>query len=363
MTIRERSHLQDIVRIDSADIRGDFIRLDRNERVLPIGDEEFSRVMAVIGPEVLSSYPDPKPLNQAFARSCGLPESHVVATNGSDAAIRRAFHAFLEPGERVIHSDPSYAMYSVYADVFEAESVAVPYAADLKVPVAGYRAALEQGARLVSIVNPDQPTGATWDLGELRSLIEDARARNTVCLVDETYFPCHPETIISWVQEYDNLIITRSLSKAYGLGGLRIGFAVAQPQLIEAMGKVRGLHEVNSMAIALGCYYLEHPELIERYLDTLREGRKVLVDFARQHNFAAPECPTNFQLLDLDEQYDPGEIISALKGRGFLIKGAYKAPAIRNCLRVTLDGPDLMQQFVTAFERVLASAEPAERTS
>lgn len=351
------------MRIDSADIRGDFVRLDRNERVLPIGREEFARVMAEIGPEVLSSYPDPKPLNQAFARSCGLPESHVVATNGSDSAIRRVFQAFLNPGERVIHSDPSYAMYSVYADVFEAESVAVPYAIDLRVPVAGYRAALQQGARLVSIVNPDQPTGATWDLGDLRSLIKDAKARNTLCLVDETYFPCHPETIVSWISDYDNLIVTRSLSKAYGLGGMRIGFAVAQPHLIKSMGKVRGLHEVNSMAVAMGRYYLEHPELITRYLDMLQEGRNVIVDFARRHNFAAPECPTNFQLLDLGEQYDPGEMVAALKARGFLIKGAYKAPAIRNCLRVTLDGPDLMQQFVAAFERVLASAEPAERKS
>jgi len=355
-----RPHLRDIERIDSADIRGDFVRLDRNERVSPIDREEFAQVMAEIGPEALSSYPDPKPLNQAFAASCNLPEDHVVATNGSDAAIRRAFHSFLSAGDRVIHSHPSYAMYAVYTRLFEGEPVAISYDTDLKVPVYGYLAALEQGAKIVSIVNPDQPTGATWKQEDLRRVIEKSAEVNALCLVDETYYPCHPETIIEWVRDYDNLVVTRSFSKAYGLGGLRIGFAAAKPHLIEALGKVRGLHEVNSMAIAVGQYYLTHPELIEKYLEMLEEGRSVILDFARQHNFGVPHCPTNFQLIDLGERYDSKAIVSALKANGYLVKGDYKASAISNCIRVTLDNPDMMSRFIETFSKVLdASGETA----
>lgn len=349
-----RPHLRDLVRIDSADIRGDFVRLDRNERVSALPDDVFREIIATLSPQMISSYPDPKPLIDAFAAAVGLPPDHVVATNGSDAAIRRVFQAYLGPGDKVAMSNPTYAMYAVYARIVDAEAIELNYSPDRWLDPQRWRSAIDAGARLLCLVNPDNPTGAVLPNEELLGIVAAAAERDVLCLVDETYYPCHPDSVIESVKAYPNLIVTRSLSKVFGLGGLRIGFACGQPSLIDGIGKVRGLHEVNALGVHAGCYMLRHPELVDRFVAELEAGRAVLSRFARQHNFGLPPCPTNFQLIELPECYSPTAIVAALRESGFLIKGDFRAPALRQCLRITLDGPELMQSFVDAFALVLA---------
>jgi histidinol-phosphate aminotransferase len=349
-----RPHLRDLVRVDSADIRGDFVRLDRNERISPLPDDIFRAIMATFGPQMMSSYPDPKPLIEAFAEANGLPPDHVVATNGSDSAIRRVFHSFVAPGDKVAMSHPTYAMYAVYSHIAGAETIERQYAADRTLDGKEWLSAIEAGARLICIVNPDNPTAAVLPREELLGIVAAAAKRDVLCLVDETYYPCHPETIIDAVKTYPNLIVTRSLSKLFGLGGLRIGFACGQPALIDGVGKTRGLHEVNTLAIHAGCYMLRHPELVDRFIKELEDGRAVLSKFARGHNFGLPPCPTNYQLIELPDIYRTDDVVQALSRRGFLVKAGFKSPGLRQCLRVTLDGHDLMQRFVDTFALVLS---------
>jgi histidinol-phosphate aminotransferase len=352
--LQVRQHLRDLVRIDSADIRGDFVRLDRNERVSALPDDVFREIVATLNPQTISSYPDPKPLADAFAAAVALPPDHVVATNGSDAAIRRVFQAYLDPGDKVAMATPTYAMYGVYARIAEAEAIELEYGEDRRLDPKCWRSAIKAGARLLCIVNPDNPTGAVLSTEELLDIVAAAAERDVLCLADETYFPCYPETVISAVADFPNLIVTRSLSKVFGLGGLRIGFACAQPALIDGIGKVRGLHEVNAIAVHAGCYMLHHPEHIDRFVAELEAGRSVVSRFARAHNFGLPPCPTNFQLIELPDHYSPSRIVGALREKGFLIKGGFHARALRQCVRVTLDGPALMQRFVDTFAQVLA---------
>ncbi len=354
--VEVRPHLQAIERVDSADIRGDFVRLDRNDRATPLAEAEFRAILATLGPEAFAAYPDPQPLNRRIAESLNLPEDHIAATNGSDAAIRRAFHAYIGPGDRVVFPEPSYAMYQVYSRVFQAETVKLDYGADRRLDLERFLALIGEGARLVCIANPDQPTGAALNEGPLRRIVSAARQAGALCLVDEAYYPSHPVTAVGMIAEFDNLLVTRSFSKSGGIGGLRLGFACAQPSVLQGLDKVRGLHEVNQVAIAVGMYLLDHPELTEDYLKQLEAGRALLADFARRHAFGFPACPTNFQLIQLPEEIDSRTVVQALKRRSFLIKGGYRAPSVANCLRVSLAGPELIGRFVTALEESIAEA-------
>ena len=117
---------------------------------------------------------------------------------------------------------------------------------------------------------------------------------------------------------------------------------------------MRGLHEVNQVAIAVGLYLLDHPEVMEANLRQLEEGRRMLADFARRHGFGFPDCPANFQLIALPERIDARGVVEAVKARGFLIKGGLKAPAVRNCLRISLTSPEVMSRFVATLEAVIA---------
>lgn len=349
-----RSHLQDLVRVDSADIRGDFVRLDRNERVSALPPDVVREMFASMDPRVLSSYPDPQPLVHAFAAAESLPPDHVVAANGSDAAIRRVFHAFVAPGDTVVMATPTYAMYGVYARIAEAHPLELAYGADLRLAPECWHRALAASPRMLCLVNPDNPTGAVLPRHDIVDIIAACARRDVLCLVDEAYYPCHGETVIGLVRQYPNLVVTRSLSKAFGLAGLRLGFAAAQPPIIEALAKVRGLHEVNSIAVHVGSYMLARPALVARFVADLEAGRSVLIDFARRHTLGVPNCPTNFQLMALPPPLDPGDLVARLRSSGYLIKGGFRGPLSR-CVRVTLDAPEMMERLVAALEEALAA--------
>ena len=217
--IETRPHLQAIERVDSADLRGDFVRLDRNDGATALSAAAFREIVDGMGPKIFADYPDPQPLNHRLAESLGLPADHVQATNGSDAAIRRAFHAYVAPGDRVVFAAPSYAMYAVYCRIFEAEPVALDYGDDRRLNLDRFLDLVTADTRLVCIANPDQPTGAALAEDELRRIAAAARRADALCLVDEAYHPCHPVTAVGLIPEFDNLLVTRSFSKVGGIEG------------------------------------------------------------------------------------------------------------------------------------------------
>lgn len=356
--IRPSEHLLDVYRPpEGMAERVDCVRLDRNERVDPFPAAAFREMLASLDAETFSTYPNPAPLYRRLGRELDLPEEYVHLTPGSDAAIRMVFHAFVRPGDAVVLADPSYAMYPVYAKIFQASPRMVAYDADRRLDVDRLFGLLAGGPRLLALANPDQPTGTVLAADVLRHLAERAREVGTLCLIDEAYYPFHPETMIALTRELDNVVVTRSFSKVGGLAGLRLGYLAAQPDLIQHVQRVRGAHEVNAVAIAVGCYVADHPELGAEYLGQVEAGRAALAAAARELRLGFPECRTNFQLLRIPGATDTSLLVSALKARGYLVKGGFTSPAVRNCLRVTLASPAVMRGFVAALRGVLKQGE------
>lgn len=347
--------LRDVHRIDSADIRGDFVRLDRNERVEPLAADEENLLREAVRGTHFISYPDPRPLQQMVAAQSDLPESCVLLTNGSDAAIRRLLHACLVPGDVLLVTDPTYEMYAIYGKIFEAEVSRIPYPSSRRLAIGDFIGALNDlRPKVLCIANPDQPTGNRLALHDLCRLTEAARESGTLLLVDEAYRVPGEPSIAARIMDYDNVAVVRSFSKVYGFGGIRLGILLGSPCIVEAATKVKGLHEVNTLALALGMAVLEHPEFLERYQLALAEGKEVLRTFARDRNLGFPECPSAFQLIELPDMIDPGRVVEALRMRGWLVKGGFKAPCMRNALRVSLAGPQIVGSFVASFGDVLS---------
>ncbi len=215
---------------------------------------------------------------------------------------------------------------------------------------------LETNPRLLALANPDQPTGAVLRPQAIRDLAMAACSRRVLFLVDEAYYPFHPETALPLVREYDNVVVTRTFSKVGGLAGLRLGYLVASPDVVDSITRIRGAHEVNAVAIAVGSYVLDHPEIGDRYLAEVTAGRQVLADAAAGLGLGFPECPTNFQLLELPPGLDPAATVAGLKAKGYLVKGGFSAAAVRQCLRITLAGPAVIAGFVDALRRTLSEA-------
>lgn len=356
-----RPNLRNVVRIDSADTRGDFVRLDRNERVDPLTEAEQRALFEALRPEHFTSYPDPKPLQDRLATAAGLEAGWALVTNGSDAAIRRLLQACIVPGSKVLFPDPTYEMYGVYSEIFEAEATRISYPASRHLGADAITTAIiEVEPRIICLVNPDQPTGSVLDPEQLEQIVAAAASVTALVLVDEAYWrPGEPSTT-EILRKHANLAVVRSFSKALGFGGIRLGVLYAQPPLIEAAIKTRGLHEVNGIALSVGQFLLDNPHVIDRYVATTEAGRELLRNFSRKHNFGFPPCPATFQLISLPPTLSPRKVADALKSRGWLIKAGFKSPAVSDCLRVSLAGPDTIGRFIEAFEDVLGSSKSIE---
>ena len=356
--ITPNEHLLNINRaVDHMDERHGYVRLDRNERVTPWPETVFREMLSTLRPEQFCTYPDPLPLYQRLSCELGLPQDHIYLTNGSDAAIRMVFQTFVRPGDEIVFPDPTYAMYAIYSQIFRGVPTMVRYDNEARLDIDRMLQLVKTRPRLRAVASPDQPTGAVLSEAVLRQLAQAAHEAGTLLIVDEAYYPFYPCTAVPLVREFDNLVVTRTFSKIGGLAGLRLGYFVASPSIIQHVQRIRGAYEVNAMAIAVGSYVLDHPEIGQAHLREIERGREVLAVAARDLDLGFPSCMGNFQLLRFHGMTDTTPIVVALKQRGYLIKASFAAPCVRDCIRITLDGPAVMNRFVNALREVVVQAK------
>lgn len=353
-SIRPNANVLDLYREpERMNERLNMIRLDRNERLGPFPTATFTEMKRLFTADLLSTYPDPTPLYAKVSRMTGLAEDCFFFTNGSDAALRLIFHAFLQKGDTVVLSDPSYAMLSVYAKIREARAALVPYDDCIRLDLQRLEGLLHARPRLLALPNPDQPTGTVVPSDSLRRLIALAEQSGTVVVIDEAYHPFYPNSVVPWVKEFSNLLVTRSFSKAYGLSGLRLGMMIGSAPLVEYASRLRGLHEVNAMAVIIGGYLLDHPKVIDDYVKEVSLGREVLRQGANEMGLGFPTCYANFQLMQVPPAHSTRAIMEGMKGRGYLIKGDFRASCLRDCIRATVGPPDLMKRFLIELKATL----------
>ncbi|HYL33475.1 MAG TPA: histidinol-phosphate transaminase [Stellaceae bacterium] len=354
-SVTPKEHLLSIYRSSERNLgRDGFVALDRNERVSPIPHETFKSMLASLSAADLTSYPDAGPFVARLARAVGLGEDHIAELAGSDAGIRRAFMAYLRPGDRVVALNPGYAMYALYTRIFEGVLERIEFGADRSPDLAALLAAIKPGVRIVILAHPDQPMGVAIAPEALRQVVERAASVGALCIVDEAYHPFHPVTVADWVREFDHLLVLRSFSKYPGCAGLRLGYALGNPTLIDGLMAVRGGNEVSGVSLALGCYLLDHPEIAEEFRHAVAAGRDVLIAGVTKLGLEALPCVTNFQLLRCRAGDDVVAIATALERRRYLVKADFDHPALANCMRVSLNGPDVMTPFVAALAEAVA---------
>jgi len=355
--VRAKLHIEQIQR-DSDIITGrdDVICLDRNERVSAFTDDQLRNMLSGLSSASFNMYPNLGPLYERLQSQTGVDASQIAIGGGSDAIIRRIFQAFVAPGDVVVAPDPSYGMYRVWSRVYEAEFKTVPYskgpnfAFDLETLIAE----IESGARVCFIANPDQPTGATLEISVLRRIAEICERSDTLFVIDEAYYPFHAETALPLLEDFKNTLVVRTFSKVGGIAGLRVGYGLGAPNVINALQAVRSPGEVNSAGATIATYLLDHRDIMEDFRSEVEEGRHLLIAAAESMGFIAPSCAGNFQLLYCPTGVEPSVLIAGLKERGYLIKGGFKHPGLENYVRVTLDGPAIMTLFLEKLGDVMA---------
>jgi len=317
--------------------------LDFNESVIPPPPEVGQALRRFIEQGRLQVYPDYDGFESRLAAYHGLSPDQLIVTNGSDQGIDIALRALLDAGDTMVFPEPSFAMWPQVAHSLDAKIVSPPYREDMSFPLEAVRGALTPDARVLAIVNPNNPTGSMIGEADLEGLLREFP--RVAVLVDEAYVEFSGRSILPWVSRFDNLAVFRTFSKAYAIPSLRLGFVASNPAFITELYKIRGPYDVNMMAIAAAEAQLEHPEHWRRYVRDVMEAAKPRVEaFLRERGVRFYPSEANFLLI---RPQDCAGAVAYLKSRGILVRP--QKGLAGGCFRVSIGPPKAMETFMAAY--------------
>lgn len=332
----------------------EYIGLDRNERLSPFPDWFMEEIRQSVDSQLLSWYPVQDQIHSQLAEALEIREDQLLLAPSSDAAFKAIYQAYIRPGDGVLMLDPSYAMFPVYAQMQEGQSIRIPYDHDLNLDTELLLSSITPGVRLLMIANPNQPTGTLLGEDILREMNERAADIGALVGVDEAYYPFAQTTALPWLDQYPNLVVFRTFSKAAGLAGMRLGFAAGHPEVIGNLFKVRTVNDLNSMSVLCLSQVLKHPQIVDDYVAEVEAGRVALAAKVAESGLELLPSHTNFVLIRVGHRCKPTDLVEALKGRGYLVK-SMDAPCVSDCIRVTLGPPTLMTEFARCLDQALDS--------
>src|SRR5688572_23401984 len=247
------------------------VKLNTNENPFAPSPRVVQAIQNV-EPELLRRYPNPtaEPFRAAAAKLLGVTPDMILAGNGSDDVLTIATRTFVPPGGTLAFPDPTYSLYPVLAQLEGAECVGVPWDRDYALPT---EPLVETGADAIYLANPNAPTGTFVSPMKVEEL---ARQFPGLILVDEAYVDFAEDDCVPLVKEYENVVITRTLSKAYALAGLRFGYAVAQPHVIAEMMKVKDSYNTDAISIVAATAAIEDQEYARGTWEKVRSERQRL---------------------------------------------------------------------------------------
>ena len=287
-------------------------------------------------------------VREAVAAKLGVSAEQVTVGNGSSGILQQLFFSYVDPGDAVVFPWRSFEVYPVFTRLMNGVSVQVPLAADLGFDIDALTAAVTDRTKLMFLATPNNPTGMASTTTELRTLLSQVPSNVVVC-IDEAYRefldPGFGDPVTELLPEFSNVIVTRTFSKAHGLAGLRVGYAVAHPTLIETVDKTLLPFAVNGLAQAAALAALDNDAAITaRVQGILAERARVEVELAAA-GWTVPNPQGNFVWLATGERTDA--IALELERRGVVIR-----PFSGEGIRVTIGSPGENDRFLTTLAEV-----------
>ncbi|MGE5327666.1 MAG: pyridoxal phosphate-dependent aminotransferase, partial [Deltaproteobacteria bacterium] len=217
--------------------RGSRLRLDFNENTVGCPPEVIRAVRRTLTSESLTRYPEYQATRETLASYFGVRTDEILLTNGTDDAIKLICDAFVDSGDPLLIPTPTFPVYQFFHQVAGGRVVSVPYKEGFQFPLDGLLKALRKRVRWLALANPNNPTGTQISKKNLAALLK--AAPDTLVLVDEAYFDFADETVLGWIRKYENLVVTRTFSKAFGLAALRMGCLFANTRLAENLNRAQ----------------------------------------------------------------------------------------------------------------------------
>ena len=300
--------------------------------------------------ESFNRYPDPLQfkVKKRLSEIKGVPPQNIFLGNGSDEAIDILFRAFCNPGsDNVITVPPTYGMYEVSANINDVEVRKIKLKTDFQLNMEGIAEAIDEHTKIIFICSPNNPTGNSINRDDIETILANF---NGLVVIDEAYINySRQKTFIQELTEYSNLVVLQTLSKAWGLAGLRIGMAFASEEIIEIFNKVKPPYNINEASQALALQALQNVEQVNNWIkETVEEREKLKLELNTLESvLTIYPSDANFILV---KTIQPKEIYQFMVNKGIIVRDRSKVELCEGCLRITIGTPHENELLIEAFK-------------
>lgn len=331
-------------------------RLGANENVFGPSPRAIEAMQEAAGQVWCYADPESHDLRQALAAYHGVTPDQITVGEGIDGLLGSIVRLVVEEGDAVVTSDGAYPTFNYHVAGFGGVLHKVPYKDDTEDPQALFAKAVETNAKLVYLANPDNPMGS-WIEGDAIARAMDALPEGTLLILDEAYIECAPEAATLPLPVDDRRVIRmRTFSKAYGMAGARLGYALGHADLISAFNKVRNHFGVNRMGQAGALAALGDTDWLSHVQAEIAASRDRIGQIARDNGLEPLPSATNFVAIDCGaDGVFAKAVLDGLVSRGIFVRMPFVAPQNR-CIRVSCGSPADLDAFADALPKALADA-------
>ena len=339
-------NVEKCVRIFPEQGRYDYYRYDMNENPEGLPEDFVKDTIQEITPEFLATYPEPDIFLNKYAKFIGVDFENVLSTNGSDMAIRYLLEIFCKEGNKVVTINPSFEMYAVNCSILGLRHKPVDCEEDLSVCVEKIIEAIDDETDVVVLLNPNNPIGKAYTTEEMCAVVDKAREKGAIVIVDEAYHYFYDKTFIPKALEYDNVVVLRTFSKLFSMAACRLGLIISNKTIIDCVRKSRLTFEVNAVALKFAERLLDKPDIITNMIEEEKAGKQYTIDTLRQRGYEVIDGIGNYVFVRTRK--DTHDLEKNLKQQKRILIKTYGNKWLKDYIRVSVGSTRVMQYFVDA---------------
>ena len=322
--------------------RDEFKSQDQNLVFLDANENPFANG--------LNRYPDPQQqlLKNKLAELKGVEPNQILLGNGSDEVLDLLFRVFCTPNkDAMLTLTPTYAMYGVLANLNAVEQQTVALTADFQIDVEVVLNAMQPNTKLLFVCSPNNPSGNTMNVTAIKRILDNF---NGIVVIDEAYIDFTDATSwLKYLSAYPNLVVTQTLSKAYGLAGIRLGICYASSEIIAVLNKIKPPYNINILTQKAALEVLSDRTTTQEQVRIILSERDTLIQNFQNIPWIETLFPTdaNFILMRVD---DANLRYEQLKQKGIIVRNRTNQPLCENCLRITVGTPQENMKLINVFK-------------
>lgn len=317
---------------------GSFVKLNANENPYPPSPKALE-ALGNVGANSFRLYPSSTAVNlrKTAAEIFGVPFDCIVAGNGSDDIFTMIIRSILDEGDTLAVVDPTYTLYETLAEIQGARTERHPLKEDYALPESFF----ESDAKLKILPNPNAQTGTLFPEADIIRLCESAQG---VVVIDEAYALFAGTSSLPLLKRFKNLVVTRTMSKSHSLAGMRVGFGMSSPDIIDAFMKVKDSYNLNAASQLIAAAALKDEEYTAGIVKALNETRDFFARELASLGWQVAPSAGNF-LLARPEKGNAAEIVARLEKAGYLVRH-FDTPRLKDKIRFSIGTPEQMERLI-----------------